>query len=170
MKKIFLLLFVFCSLKIIAQKTTKAVFLEIGGIGTVSINYDMRIKKQDGFGFRVGYGRGELAKSITIAGVEIKGTTVQHKFPFQLNYLTYIKNKRYFEAGAGYTFTRYTKTTGSYIGDDKKRLQADYMSFTLGYRLQPKDKGFLFRANLSFIFGRQLALPYFPGVSVGYKF
>ena len=59
MKKTFIL---FCILTVafpyvFAQKATKAAYVELGGPGLASINYDMRfMSKNDGLGFRVGIG------------------------------------------------------------------------------------------------------------------
>ena len=54
---ILLLIFIVTIPSLFAQKATKAAYVELGGAGIASINYDMRImKKNDGLGFRIGIG------------------------------------------------------------------------------------------------------------------
>jgi len=142
-----------------AQTSAKSVYFELGGAGLASVNYDMRLqKKDDGLGFKVGVG-----------GFSVDGTTVA-LFPVGLNYLLGKDGRNYFEMGLGVTFVavrdRYSFNGGSV--DDNFTTTFGHAFF--GYRLQPKDGGFLFRAGVTPVFNKDGFVPYWAGVSFGYKF
>lgn len=153
--------FLFFTMHASAQMTTsestgtaaKSVFFEIGGPGLASVNYDMRFnKKEDGLGFRVGVG-----------GLGIDGETIMF-FPVGLNYLLGKDGKNYFEIGGGATLVS-AKSSSS---DDAFTSTFGHLNF--GYRLQPKNGGFTFRAAINPVFGNGFFFPYYAGVSFGYKF
>ena len=57
MRKICLIISLFFAFDTYAQQAAKAVYVELGGAGLASVNYDTRLmKKEDGIGFRVGLG------------------------------------------------------------------------------------------------------------------
>lgn len=154
MRKLLLLIVTCCGLSALqAQSPAKAVYVELGGPGLASINYDMRFaKRDDGLGFRVGLG-----------GFSIDGESVVF-FPAGLNYLLTKDKRNYFEIGGGATFV----AASSDYTDDTFSTTFGHLSF--GYRLQPRDGGFLFRAAVVPIFNSEGFIPYYAGVAFGYKF
>ena len=154
-----------------ANKKAKTFFFELLGPGSVySLNYDTRFQnKQDGLGGRAGisfYADGETS-FFTVLVV--------------INYLLG-KHGKYFEVGAGITF--YTFKSDSYYSFFDNRDQegnvTNYQStkrdngilgtLNFGYRYQPIDGGFSFRAGVSPVFSTSSIVPYWPYISFGYAF
>ena len=138
-----------------AQTAAKTVYVEIGGPGLASVNYDMRLqKKEDGIGFRIGLG-----------GFAVNGESVVF-VPLGLTYLIGKDERNYFELGGGVTL----------VSTSEKSLQpSDNFATTFGhlyfgYRMQPKNGGFLFRAGITPVFNKEGFIPYYAGISFGYKF
>ena len=156
-----LLVFAFCSHAAFAQSNAKAVFFELGGPGLASINYDMRLSgREDGIGFRAGIGGFS-----TTDDNDYKRTVLL--IPVGLNYLLGKDGKNYFEFGGGVTIVSISESAGS-SSDGTFSTSFGHLNF--GYRLQPKNGGFLFRAGIVPIFNRYGFIPYYAGVSFGYKF
>ena len=153
MKKLFTsACLIFLSTIVKAQSPAKSVFVELGGPGLASINYDMRFSpKEDGLGFRVGLG-----------GFNIEDESVLF-IPLGLNYLLGKDQRNYFELGGGATLV-----SGSGFGGETFNTTFGHLNF--GYRLQPKNGGFLFRAAIVPIFNSEGFVPYYAGISFGYKF
>jgi len=129
------------------------VFVEAGGPGLLSINYDMRFgRRRDGFGFRAGFGGWSLKKS------------TQLFIPLGVNFITGKNNRDFFEAGAGATIVN--NSAGS--GEGPFRRSFGFMS--LGYRKQPADGGYFFKASLVPVFGKGFFWPYYVAVGFGYTF
>jgi len=140
-----------------AQGAAKAVYFELGGPGLASANYDMRFNnKQDGLGFRVGIG-----------GFSIDQTSALF-IPVGLTYLIGKDNKNYFELGGGATYVSLSED--GYYNDTDNNFNSSFGHLYFGYRLQPKEGGFLFRAGINPIFNRSGFVPYYAGISFGYKF
>jgi hypothetical protein len=161
MKKVtnVIILNLFFSMLTSAQQPAKLVFVELGGPGITSVNYDMRFTKSEkGIGGRVGVGY----FGINDNGDRIGVTTL----PIGLNYLLSKNEKNYFEVGAGFTSVFGTETFSS----EKTRFSGSFGHLNFGYRLQPKDGGFVFRASINPVFGSGFFIPYWGGVSFGYKF
>ncbi|GGH03270.1 hypothetical protein [Mucilaginibacter phyllosphaerae] len=157
------------------NKRAKTFFFELFGPGSVySLNYDTRFKnKQDGLGGRAGIS--------FYADSETSFFTV----PLVVNYLLG-KRGKYFEVGAGVTL--YTFKSDSYdgffdnggsdsyqLGDvsyyrSAKREYGLLGTFNFGYRYQPIDGGFSFRAGVSPVFSTHKVIPYWPYLSFGYAF
>lgn len=136
-----------------AQAPAKSVYFELGGPGLASINYDMRFKPgEDGLGFRAGFG-----------GFAVDGASLV-TVPVGLNYLLGKDNRNYFELGAGATLV---SAGDDYSGDT---FSGTFGHLTFGYRLQPANGGFTFRAAIVPIFGQGGFIPYYAGLSFGYKF
>jgi hypothetical protein len=136
-----------------APSAAKAVYVEVGGPGLLSINYDMRLaKKKDGLGFRAGVG-GWATKNSTLIFV-----------PLGINYITSKNNRDFFEAGAGGTFVSNNQET------DLGPFRGSFGFVTLGYRKQPEEGGYFFRAALTPVFGNGYFWPYYAGVGFGYAF
>ncbi len=138
----------------------KSVYFELGGPGFVSINYDMRFQKSEaGFGGRVGVG----GFSITDEDGGISALFL----PIGVTWLLGKDERNYFEIGGGVTPVFVNRAS------DSTRLRDFTTTFGhlhFGYRLQPKNGGFLFRAGLVPVFGKNGFLPYYFGLSFGYKF
>ena len=138
---------------IMSQQAAKSIYFELGGPGLASFNFDTRFsKKENGIGGRIGLG-----------GFYVDGEGAVF-LPIGINYLIGKDSKNYFELGAGVTpvFT-------------SEELDADNFTETFGhilfgYRLQPLNGGFTFRAFISPVFGDGYFIPYYGGVSFGYKF
>ena len=126
-------------------------YVELGGPGIIfSANYDTRFSNtQDGLGGRVGIG-----------GLS-SGSSSIFTMPLQLNYLLG-KDDKFFEIGVGVTIN-----SGN-IGGIFNSSTIGTMVF--GYRLQPKNSGFSFRAFVSPVFDGSNFTPYFVGLSFGYSF
>ena len=155
MKKIHLLILCFISL-FSATAQDKAFYVELGGPGLASINYDMRLNagKPDGFGFRAGVGGFNIDKVGLLT------------IPVGVNYLLGNQTKNYFEFGAGATYINASEEWSN----DEGNFKSTFGWLNFGYRYQPQDKGFMFRAAINPVFGKFGFLPYYGGLAVGYKF
>lgn len=142
------------------NKRAQGVYFELFGTGlTYSFNYDTRFQnRQDGLGGRVG-----------VSYYAIDGNSL-FTLPVSLNYLLG-KNGHYFELGAGATFISGTVDDEGeifFIGSDKAKTVTGNLIF--GYRKQPVDGGFLFRAGFAPLIAEGNFIPYWPYVSFGYSF
>ena len=152
MKKIIILSVLTLFLTNIARSQA-AVFFEVGGPGLASFNFDTRFTgRNDGIGGRIGIGGFRIDDEGAIF------------VPTGINYLIGKDTKHFFEVGAGFTYVDYTDA------DDDGILTTNFGHLTFGYRMQPKTQGFSFRAAIVPIFNRHGFLPYYAGVSVGFKF
>jgi len=145
----------------VAERTkSQGVFVEVLGNGLIySVNYDTRFSQRfDGLGGRAGIGY------IAIDGTRI--TTM----PFLLNYLLG-KEKHFFEIGIGTTLLAASDDSGS-VGPvgSRERGSAFVGTMSLGYRLEPTDGGFMFRAGITPLFDTGAFWPLWPQVSFGYAF
>lgn len=139
----------------------KSVFFELGGPGLASVNYDMRFQKTEGgFGGRIGVG----GFSINDGGDNVSAIFL----PIGVNYLIGNDERNYFEIGGGVTPVFLSTRTSSSTSSEDFTSTFGHLNF--GYRLQPKNGGFLFRAGIVPIFGKGGFIPYYAGLSFGYKF
>lgn len=153
MKKLFILSVLALFISNLA-KSQSVVFFELGGPGLASFNFDTRFSgRNDGIGGRIGVG----GFSINDEGAVF--------VPVGLNYLIGKETKHFFEVGAGFTYVNYT----SDVNDDGI-FESSFGHLSFGYRLQPRTNGFSFRAAIVPVFNRHGFLPYYAGVSFGYKF
>ncbi|MFC3414937.1 hypothetical protein [Algoriphagus hitonicola] len=165
MKNFILISVLFIGLSNLQAQTTepreqgKAFYLELFGNGiTYSLNYDQRFQKRmDGLGFKAG------ASFLSLGGSSV-GTV-----PVGLNYLLG-KEGKFFEMGMGSTLIFGGGNTDFAVGDGEPLDTYFLGTMTFGYRSEPTDGGFLFRANLTPIFGGFGFYPFFGGISVGYAF
>jgi len=139
-------------------QANKAVYAELGGPGIASFNFDTRFSNEvDGFGGKIGVG-----------GFKIIDDVGAVLFPIALNYLFGKDDRRFFEIGAGATLVS--------IGDKKDKDEDDdpfnntFGHLHFGYRLQPADGGFNFRAGITPVFGDGYFIPYYFSLSFGYTF
>ena len=157
MRKLLALLFIsiLLSFNINAQKAAKSVYAELGGPGIASLNFDTRFNKTEaGLGGRIGVG-----------GFSIDGSSVVF-FPIGINYLLGKDSKNYFELGAGVTPII---ASGDFT-DDGTTFSTTFGHVLIGYRLQPLNGGITFRAFICPVFGSFGFVPYYAGLSFGYKF
>jgi hypothetical protein len=150
-----LLVFMLITLSAYSQSAAKSVYAELGGPGLASLNFDTRFAKtQDGLGMRVGVG-----------GFSISGDGIIF-LPLGLNYLIGKDGRNYFELGAGVT-PIFASGNAVSNGDP---FQSSFGHLNIGYRLQPKRSGVLFRASINPVFGKGFFWPYYAGFAIGYKF
>ncbi len=160
MKKIFCIAaFIVISVGAFAQQPAKAVYFELGGPGIASFNFDTRFsKKEDGLGGRIGFGGFSIDKAGAIF------------IPAGLTYLIGKDGKNYFELGAGATIVNSFDNNDDGFDDEDGTFETTFGHLNFGYRLQPADGGFFFRAAINPVFGKGFFIPYFAGVAFGYKF
>lgn len=131
----------------------KSIFFEVGGPGLASVNFDTRFTKSEkGIGGRLGIG-----------AFNVDGASAVF-IPLGVNYLLSKDERNYFEIGGGVTPVIINGN------DDDGSLTGTFGHLNFGYRLQPKEGGFLFRAAIVPVFGSGFFWPYYAGVSFGYKF
>jgi hypothetical protein len=153
MKKL-VILFIFALALANKAKSQTAVYFELGGPGIASFNVDTRFTgRNDGLGGRVGIG----GFSVNDEGALF--------VPMGLNYLFGKNTKHFFEVGAGFTYVDYT----SHV-EEEGMFTTSFGHVSFGYRMQPAGRGFSFRAAIVPIFNKYGYLPYYLGVSFGYKF
>jgi hypothetical protein len=154
MKKLFLLFTIALFVSKIGAAQAKAVFFELGGPGLASINFDSRFSKGEaGLGGRIGVG-----------GFSIDQESIVF-VPIGLNYILGKDNKNYFELGGGVT-----PVLTNIEDDNGDNFTSTFGHLLFGYRMQPANGGFTFRAFISPVFGKGFFVPYYGGVSFGYKF
>jgi len=150
MKKI-VTLFIFTIMVTGAYSQARSMYAELGGPGLASINFDTRFSnKEDGIGGRIGIGGFSVGDGEGVVFI-----------PIGLNYILSKDSKNYFEMGAGVT---------PVIGTGSGDFAETFGHVLFGYRMQPKDGGFTFRAFINPVFGNGFFVPYYGGVSFGYKF
>jgi len=131
-----------------AQKQ-QSLYGELLGNGFfISANYDIDLTENK-WGARVGLGAGvDGAFTVPVIVRKLIG-----------------KNGNYFEVGGGVTFL---SNVNSLAGNDD--LDASIAgTLSLQYRRQPVDGGLTWKAGLTPLFTKDLFIPLFPGVSVGYS-
>ncbi|MES2431622.1 MAG: hypothetical protein V4556_11835 [Bacteroidota bacterium] len=166
MKKIIFALALLVTVNANAQKEgsvppAKAIYFELGGPGIASLNYDMRFSRSEsGLGGRIGIGGFSLKDDYESVGVIF--------VPVGINYLIGKDNKNYFELGAGFTYVSSNESSNYYDEDGNFRSTFGHLNF--GYRLQPANGGFFFRAAINPVFGKGFFIPYYGGLAFGYKF
>ncbi|MBK5270250.1 MAG: hypothetical protein JJE22_04470 [Bacteroidia bacterium] len=166
MKKYFFSIFaLFTIITTANSQAAKSIYFELGGPGLASINFDSRLSpKEDGIGIRVGVGGFSLSTQLS------NGTTTTNEhasvvfIPLGLNYLLGKDGKNYFEIGGGVSPVFASATFSD------ENFSSTFGFVTFGYRMQPKAGGFTFRAFVCPIFGQFGFIPYYGGISFGYKF
>lgn len=158
-----------------AQKSTAqivdlkhAVYAELGGsAGIWSVNYDLIALNISNFkvGARIGWGF--LTESYP-------GTTIDMHIPLTVNFMYAFKEKHHFELGIGTQIASYEiRSVKTAIDTGFVRKTEALGNFTLGYRFQSPDGGFVFRAFYSpFFYQDDIYFRYehWAGLSVGYAF
>jgi hypothetical protein len=139
-------------------------YLEIlGAGGSYSANYDTRFgNQQNGWGARFGMGYHALDRNSFFSA------------PVMVNYLAG-KNGKYFEIGMGATYLSIKDRDNPNRGRNNDFFIFDYGdrvmgTMNIGFRRQPMRNGVIFRAGIAPVFGQGNFLPYWPYVSLGYKF
>ena len=146
-----------------SQSAAKSIYAELGGPGIISFNFDTRFSnKEDGIGGRIGFG-----------GFSFRDFFDDDRYtvifvPVGLNYLMGKDKKNYFEIGAG--ITPVFSSTKSSDPNDDETFTSTFGHMLFGYRLQPANGGFTFRGFISPVFNKDGFVPYYGGISLGYKF
>lgn len=150
---LFFSLFIVSVSSVAQQPSRSHVFFEgLGPGGVFSVNYEFRINgKPDGLGVRGGVGYMHK-NSLTL--------------PVIVNYLLGGRG-HYLETGAGLTFATDPVKTSSWSGPDHETKWLT--AVTLGYRIQPDEKGATFRIGYS-PFVNKYPVWYWGYLSIGYKF
>lgn len=155
-----LTLIIACSLSTtpVYAQAAKSVYVELGGPGLASFNFDTRFSNaEDGLGGRIGVG-----------GFKVDDVGAVF-FPLAVNYLIGKDQRHYFEIGAGGTIVS-TNVDDAVDAEDDGTFSGSFGHLHFGYRLQPVDGGFTFRAGVTPIFGNGNFIPYYFSLSFGYKF
>ena len=84
--------------------------------------------------------------------------------PLGINYLFGKDKKHYFEIGGGFTPVFNSEPDGD------SAISESFGHLLLGYRFQPIEKGFTFRVFICPVYGSGILVPYYAGISGGYKF
>jgi hypothetical protein len=163
MKKISILLALVLLLSIFANAQTraKAIFLEGGGPGVGSINFDMRFTHSNaGWGARVGVGY--------VSATDNTSKVTIFAIPLGVNYLLALnENQSHFlEGGLGGSFIRLTGLSPN----NSFFLNGSFGFAEIGYRYAPATKGILFRINWTPLFSDRSFNAAYGGLSLGWKF
>jgi hypothetical protein len=73
--------------------------------------------------------------------------------PIGLNYLPGKDDRNYFEVGGGITIVSISEEV---LSSDESNFTSTFGNAYFGYRLQPKNGGFLFRAGITPIFTKMV--------------
>jgi hypothetical protein len=155
-----LLILIFLNLRGQDIKLAKnTVYYEFGGTGYgwISLNYDRLFDLSDKVKFTTGLGFA-LSKYIEIGGSKSIGDN-QLLIPAQCNFLIGKSNNK-IELGFGMPIS---------INSEKFGFIAPIYVMRIGYRFQPNNKGFMFRASLNpslILFSPKIS----GGLSIGYIF
>lgn len=144
----------------IAERTRgQSVYVEVLGSGLLySFNYDTRFtQRHNGIGGRAGIGY------LAVDGARL--TTL----PLMVNYL-FGHERHFFEVGIGTSVLIASEPIDFAPVGERNRASGAIGTMNLGYRLEPTDGGFVFRAGLTPFFGSSFFWPLWPQVSFGYAF
>lgn len=133
----------------------------LGQGGLYSVNYDYRVNRQ--IALRAGFTY--LRLDIFFSDSKVTG------FPLMVSYLAG-KDKGHFEAGVGLMPTWvHTETTDFIFTNEESSSSALEVStcINIGYRYQPPEGGFVFRAGFTPVYSEGEIYP-FGGLSFGYAF
>lgn len=160
-------LLILCSFFLVAvqaqkvnMRAVKNIYLELGGPGFISFNYDQRFKGEKGFGIRGGIGMFPVSSKGA-------GSHLIASFPVALNYLAGSKGN-YAEFGAGVTAVNLSDPNLNYSFDVTSANAIGHL--LVGYRYQPVKKGFAFRIFLSPVFIQKNVYFGYGGLSLGVTF
>lgn len=145
--------------------SNKSIYAEIGGPGILSLNFDSRFKKNTtkGIGYNFGFGK------ISASGLLSNSTVIT--LPVGVNYLYSNNKKDNFEIGTGFTTISTNFQSNLFNNENEKLKFTNFFGyFTIGYRRQPIDNGFMFRITLNPLFDFNSINPLYGGLSIGYKF
>jgi hypothetical protein len=159
MRKIYFVFTLFlAALHFASAQSAQSVYFELAGPGIASLNYDLRFSgREGGLGGRMGVGFSNAVSN---------GSSVVY-LPLGINYLLGKDKKHYFEIGGGVTPVFHSNNSNP---DGDSAIAETFAHLVLGYRFQPINKGFTFRAFMCPIYGNGIFVPYYAGLSAGYKF
>lgn len=139
------------------KKPGMSIFIEAGGPGVISFNYDTRFTASDkGIGGRIGIG-----------GYKANNTGAIY-IPIGITHLLTKNDRDYFEIGAGFTYVNYTRDNNDFIEFSPFTQNFGHLNF--GYRYQQKEGGLTLRVAFNPVFGNGFFNPAYGGASIGYKF
>jgi hypothetical protein len=142
------------------ERAQSVYFEVLGAGGTYSFNYDTRFQNTlNGLGGRVG-----------LSYIAADGNSV-FSVPVMLNYLLG-KNGKYFEMGIGATYIGFDADLKDNNENEVLFIDGDgfFGTMNFGYRKQPVDGGFMFRAGIAPVFGKGNFIPWWPYLSLGFSF
>lgn len=156
----------------VERTANNSIYVEGLGPGLLySVNYDRTFED---FAGRIGFGYVSLSTSSSTQGGSASASASMVTVPITISYLGIGSKKHMFEVGAGATIVHLGAGVSSFAAD-KSKTASDSATVVLGdvilgYRLQPPDGGFLFRAGLSPIIGAANAVLPWPYVAFGGTF
>jgi hypothetical protein len=144
------------SIQLSAQNTFKknTLYGEVGGTGIIlSANYERQLGNQPGFGLHIGIGLGDNKPAI----------------PFGAKYLFDFGNhKSFMEAGAGITLAEASLLDDLYSTHSNNNPYKAAFIPSIGYT-HHTAYGLMWRINYTPVFSRYRNIPFFAGVSVGWR-
>ena len=136
------------------------IFLELGGNGLLySVNYDYKLADH------VSVRAGGMYVGARVRSADVRGSIMV--VPLMANYLLGSGSSR-LELGVGVTLARIAGDVGDSEGPFSESGLGSFTS-TIGYRLQPRDGGFLFRIGFTPHFNGDSIEPW-AGLSLGATF
>ncbi|MDY6206195.1 MAG: hypothetical protein SPI30_05545 [Prevotella sp.] len=179
MKKITLFILMFVSLMANAQdareKSTSSISLELFGVHSlIGINYDTRLKGNDGWGHRIGFG---YTNQVFVGTFEEDQSIEGFSIPLEVNYLKGNKNHK-LELGAGLTIGLFEIKEKEWVNygfnNDAEKTIKYFFFGNVGYRFQPvRDMMFRVGVTPSFNFGGTHGLDrtiLYPYIGLGWAF
>jgi hypothetical protein len=145
-----------------------AAYLELGGTaGIWSLNYDLMALNISNFkvGARLGLG---------MLGENYAETSVDVHVPLTVNFMYAFKEKHHIELAVGAHFRSYEIRSVKFAEDTGFKRKSEVLgNYSIGYRFQSPDGGFVFRVAYSPSFyqdGIYFRYEHWAGLSVGYAF
>lgn len=152
---------------VVVPKRSAANVLYIEGLGNgglYSLNYERLFA--DVVSLRVGFSYAAGTSTLSGGGSTSSSSWTWLTVPVMVNYLGIGNDRHHLELGAGILFLHVTGSTSTTSFAEGGAVGG---TATLGYRLQPREGGFVFRAGFTPIFGRGGILPW-GGISLGGAF
>jgi hypothetical protein len=146
-----------------------ALYVELGGNGVgYTLNYERRIAEQASL--RVGGMFWKASATASSGGDSVSSSATMAIVPVMANFLGLGTANHKLEVGAGVAMAYFSGEASNSIGDKVSGTGMVPMgTATLGYRYQPRDGGFLFRAGYTPVFNKDFVF-HWGGVSFGYGF
>jgi hypothetical protein len=138
-----------------------AIYLDLGGPGLIySLNYDRAFGD---VAVRLGFSYISISATATSGTSTATASATMITVPLTASYIGIGSKTHIFELGAGLTFMYLGAGADGLYGSDESASASAFLpvgTALVGYRLQPKDGGFMFRVGASPLFGAGGALPW----------